>query len=147
MDAEDIVISDEIRKGVEAFAEKHGHAEVVAQDDDRPYVFVDIGQISIQGYGFDQEENEAKVILRVHKDFPNGQHYGMITIPVLTIDGRIPDHTTRNHQHAECLRQIGITVEYLYWSRNWQELAVNEAEDMDKVIAFVRGTLRNPFNN
>lgn len=147
MGGEDIVIGNDIRRGVKALAEKHGHAEVIAQDGDHPFAFVDMGEVDIQGYEFDQEVDEARVILRIHKDFPGGQHYGMVTIPILTVDGRDPDHTTRNHPHAECIRQVGITEDYLYWSRDWRELSVNDPEDMANATAFVRGTLRNPVKN
>lgn len=141
----DLVLNERIRAGVEALAESHGQAEVIAQDDEEPYVFVDIGEVDLDGYDYDQEE--ARVILRVHKDFPRSRHYGLVTIPILTVDGRDPDHTTRNHDHAECLRQSGIEENYLYWSRDWQELTVSDAKEMTKAIAFVHGTLRNPFEN
>lgn len=147
MGAGEIVLGEDLQTGVEALAEKHGQAEVIAQGNDQPYVFVDIGGFDIRGFGFDQEVDEARVILRVHKDFPQGQHYGVVTIPVLTVDGDDPDNTTRNHPHAECLRDFGITEDYLYWSRDWQELSMSEPEDMAKAVAFVRGTLRNPFND
>lgn len=141
----EFVVSERMQRGIETLAEKHGHAEPIVQDD--PYVFVDIGMFDIRGYGFDQGVDEARVILRIHKDFPQGRHYGMVTIPILTVGGRDPDHTTRNHQHAECLREVDIMEDYLYWSRDWQELTLADAEDMDKAVAFVRGTLRNPFED
>lgn len=141
----DPVLGDNIREGVEALAESHGHAKVIVEDDDQPYVFVDIGEVALGSYDYDQEE--AQVILRIHKDFPRGRHYGMVTIPILTVNGRDPDNTTRNHPHAECLRHAGIKEDYLYWSRDWQELTVSEPEDMARATAFVHGTLRNPFED
>jgi len=144
-ESDGIVVSDEIRRGVEALIEKCGHAEIIAEDDNQPYVFIDLGKMDLQGYDFDQ--SEARVILRVHKDFPRGHHYGIVTIPVLTIGNRDPDSTTRNHPQASCLRQAGITDEYLYWSRDWEEISLDDPEDMKRAVAFVRGTLRNPFQN
>jgi len=145
MQDQSIILSDEIQRGLSALAEKHGHAEAIAEAHDQPYVFVDLGTLDLSGYDYDQRE--ARVILRIHKDFPEGQNYGMVTNPILTVDGQQPDNTTRNHQQAQCLRQIGIKEDYLYWSRDWREFSVSKAEDMAKAIAFVRGTLRNPFRS
>lgn len=145
MDTSSIVLSKEIQCGLSALADRHGYAEIVTEDDDKPYIFVDLGDIDLIGYDYDQES--ARVILRIHKDFPGGRHYGMVTIPVLTVDGQQPDSTTVNHPQAEPLHHAGIEEDYLYWSRDWQEFPVSEAEDMAKATAFVRGTLRNPFES
>lgn len=144
MDTSSIVVSKEIQRGLSALDDKHGHAEIIAQDDERSYVFVDLGEIDLNGYGYDQDS--ARVILRIHEDFPGGRHYGMVTVPVLTVDGQRPDSTTVNHQQADCLNMAGIEDDYLYWSRDWQEFPVTEAGDMAKATAFFRGTLRNPFD-
>lgn len=145
MSEEDIVVGEQLQTGLTALAEHHGQAELIVEDGEQPYVFVDIGTFDLEGYDYDQ--TEARVILRIHKDFPRGRNYGMVTIPVLTVGDRNPDNTTRNHQHAECLREAGIDSDYLYWSRDWQELTVTEADDMAKAVAFVHGTLGNPFQN
>lgn len=145
MGGSEIVAGDNIRDGVQALREKHGHAEVIAEDGNQPYVFVDFGPIGLDEYRYDQDE--ARVILRIHKDFPNGRHYGLVTVPVLTVDGKQPDNTTMNHDHAQAIRQDGIEEDFLYWSRDWRELSVSEPEHMARATAFVRGTLRNPFNN
>ena len=145
MGAPEIVIGDNIRDGAEALDGKHGHAEVIAEADDQPYVFIDLGPVALDEYDYDQDD--ARVILRIHKDFPNGQHYGLVTIPVMTMNEQQPDNTTVNHDHAQTLRQAGIEEDYLYWSRDWRELTVSEPEHMARATAFVRGTLRNPFNN
>lgn len=145
MGAPEIVVGDNIRDGVEALHEKHGQAEVVAEASDQPYVFVDLGQVALEEYDYDQDK--ARVILRIHKDFPNGQHYGLVTVPLLTENENQPDNTTVNHDHAQALREAGIDEDYLYWSRDWRELTVSEPEHMARATALVRGTLRNPFNN
>ncbi|WP_255153062.1 hypothetical protein [Halorarius halobius] len=145
MGTPEIVVGDNIRDGAEALHEKHGQAEVVAEAGDQPYVFIDLGPVALDEYDYDQDE--ARVILRIHKDFPNGQHYGLVTVPLLTVDGNQPDNTTVNHDHAQALREVGIDEDYLYWSRDWRELTVSKPEHMARATALVRGTLRNPFNN
>lgn len=145
MTKSDFVVGDNIRTGVAALARKHGHAEVIAAAENQPYVFVDLGEIGLDGYGYDQPS--ARVILRIHKDFPDGQHYGMVTVPVLTVDGRQPQNTTINKDQAHSIRDAGVDDDYLYWSRDWRELSVSRPEDMAKGVAFVRGTLRHPFKN
>lgn len=138
-------INERIREGIEALAEKLGYAELLTEDETSPYVYVDLGPFSLEE--FEYEQSEARVILRIHRDFPDGQNYGMVTIPVLTIDGETPAHTDRNDSKAKSLRQAGIDGDYLFWSRDWREVSVNEASDMAKATAFVHGTLANPFNN
>lgn len=145
MGAPGIVVGDNIRDGATVLREKHGHAEVIAEADDQPYVFIDLGPVTLEEYDYDQDE--ARVILRIHKDFPEGQHYGLITVPALTVNGKQPDNTTVNHDQAQALRKAGIEEDYLYWSRDWRELTVSEPEHMARATAFVRGTLGNPFNN
>jgi hypothetical protein len=145
MSGSDGVVGRNIRNGVEELDKKTGYAAVVAVDDSKPYVFVDLGEHDLTDYTYDQDE--ARVILRLHKDFPNGQHYGMITVPVLTVDGKQPDNTTENHGQASCLRDAGIEEDYLYWSRDWREVPVSEPQHMVRATAFVRGTLGSPFQN
>lgn len=143
MGAPGLVVGDNIRDGAQALREKNGHAEVIAEASNQPYVFIDLGPVPLKEY--DYGRGEARVILRIHKDFPEGQHYGLVTVPVLTVNGKQPDNTTVNHDHAQALRQAGIEEDYLYWSRDWRELTVSEPEHMARAIAFVRGTLGNPF--
>lgn len=145
MPASEMVLGDNIRSGVEALREKHDRAEVIAEDDDEPYVFIDLGQVDLNEYGYDQDE--ARIVLRIHKDFPREQNYGMVTIPVLTVDGSTPDNTTKNGDKARSLRDIDIEEDYLFWSRDWREVTVSRPQDMVKAIAFVRGTLGNPLQN
>lgn len=144
MGTTEIVVNDRIRRGLEALAEKHGYAEVIAEADDTPHLFVDMGVFDLTEYPYDQDE--ARVILRIHQDFPQGRHYGLATVPVLTVDGRKPDSAHVNKPKAEAIRQAGIRVDYLFWSRDWQEMTVSQATDMAKATAFVRGTLMNPFD-
>jgi hypothetical protein len=144
MGAPEIVVGDNIRDGAEALHEKHGQAKVVAEAGDQPYVFIDLGPVALEEYDYDQDE--ARVILRIHKDFPSGKHYGMVTIPVLTVNGSQPSSTHVNKKQARCLRQIGINEDYLFWSRDWRELTVTKGKDMAKARAFIQGTLRYPFN-
>lgn len=145
MSGSDDVVGENIRTGVDELDKKTGYASVVAVDDGKPYIFVDLGEIALTGYSYDQDQ--ARIILRIHKDFPDGQHYGMITIPLLTVDGRQPDSTTENHGQASCLRDAGIEEDYLYWSRDWQEVPVSEPHHMARATAFIRGTLGSPFEN
>ena len=135
-------VSERIRTAIDALAEKHGEAEVIARD--ALYLFVDMGVVQVGRFDYDQDE--ARIILRIHQDFPDERHYGMVTVPVLTVDGRDPDNTTRNHQQAQALRQVGIE-DYLYWSRDWREISPRKATDLAKATAFVRGTLSNPFDD
>lgn len=145
MGGSEIVVGENIRDGLAALREEHDRAEVVGGDD--PYLLVDLGRFDLTSYPYDQDE--ARVFIRVHKDFPSGRHYGLFTIPVLTVDGDQPDNTEKNHQHGQPLSDAGIDGDYLQWSRDWQEVpfpADPGPEEMAKAPTFVRGTLRNPMD-
>lgn len=140
------------REGFEALQERHASARVVyvTDDDDEGgagWVFVSLGMWQISRYD-DYDHAEAEVFLRVRDTFPKGKKYGMITDPVVRVDGDFPDGRTEiNREKGEPLRRELDVDELLFWSRDWRTLNLDESDpaEMTKAIGLVRGFLRSPF--